>query len=116
MSTSRAYSTRCSRRWRPIRVTSRAGRRRVSRSRSLAAVPPGSPIPAYLRRLLLNGDAAGQVLFRQLFDAGVVMIEQLTAAGSMRGSADVAVRAAFLTVNDLAIVLSRDRAHGGAGS
>lgn len=75
----------------------------------LAAVPPGSPIPAYLRRLLLNGDAAGQVLFRQLFDAGVVMIEQLTAAGSMRGSADVAVRAAFLTVNDLAMVLLRDQ-------
>ena len=75
----------------------------------LAAVPPGSPIPAYLRRLLLNGDAAGQVLFRQLFDAGVVMIEQLTAAGAMRESGDVAVRAAFLTVNDLAMVLLRDQ-------
>jgi AcrR family transcriptional regulator len=75
----------------------------------LAAVPPGSPIPAYLRRLLLNGEAAGQVLFRQLFDAGVVMIEQLTAAGAMRASGDVAVRAAFLTVNDLAMVLLRDQ-------
>ncbi|WP_406054478.1 TetR family transcriptional regulator [Kribbella sp. NBC_00889] len=75
----------------------------------LTAVPPGSPIPAYLRRLLLNGDAAGQVLFRQLFDAGVVMIEQLTTAGAMRESNDVAVRAAFLTVNDLAMVLLRDQ-------
>jgi TetR/AcrR family transcriptional regulator, regulator of cefoperazone and chloramphenicol sensitivity len=44
-----------------------------------------------------------------LFDAGVVMIEQLTAAGAMRASGDVAVRAAFLTVNDLAMVLLRDQ-------
>ncbi|WP_329001065.1 TetR family transcriptional regulator [Kribbella sp. NBC_00709] len=75
----------------------------------LTAVPSGSPIPAYLRRLLVNGDPVGQVLFRQLFDAGVVMIEQLTAAGAMRASGDVAVRAAFLTVNDLAMVLLRDQ-------
>lgn len=75
----------------------------------LAAVPPGSPIPAYLRRLLLSGDATGQVLFRRLFDASVAMTGQLTAAGLMRESADVPVRAAFLMANDLAMVLLRDQ-------
>jgi AcrR family transcriptional regulator len=75
----------------------------------LSAVPPGSPVPAYLRRLLLDGERTGQVLFRRLFDASVVMTEQLAAAGYMRESADPPVRAAFLLVNDLAMVLLRDQ-------
>ena len=73
------------------------------------AVPSGSPIPAYLRRLLLSGDVTGQILFRRLFDASVEMTGQMTAAGLMRASGDIAVRAAFLMVNDLAMVLLRDQ-------
>ncbi len=75
----------------------------------LTAVPAGSPIPAYLRRLLLSGDTTGQVLFRRLFDASVAMTRQMTTAGLMRESRDVAVRAAFLLANDLAMVLLRDQ-------
>lgn len=75
----------------------------------LAAVPAGSPIPAYLRRLLLSGDATGLVLFRRLFEASIEMTEQMTAAGLMHESRDVAVRAAFLMANDLAMVLLRDQ-------
>lgn len=75
----------------------------------LSAFPAGSPIPAYLRRLLLTGDASGQAVFRRMFDATVAMSEQFTATGLMRPSADPPVRAAFLMVNDLAMVLMRDQ-------
>ncbi|MEV0271458.1 TetR family transcriptional regulator [Hamadaea sp. NPDC050747] len=74
----------------------------------LAHLPPGSPIPAYLRRLLLSGDEAGRQLFKHWFAASVAMMEQLTAAGVTKPSDDVAVRAAFLMVNDLAMVLLHD--------
>ena len=71
----------------------------------LVHLPPGSPIPAYLRRLLLSGDAAGRAVFRRWYELSVAMTGQLTAAGLLRPSADPAVRAAFLMINDLAVVL-----------
>ncbi len=74
----------------------------------LAHLPEGSPVPAYLRRLLLSGDAAGRELFRRVFAITRVMTDQLVAAGIMRPSADPEVRAAFLMINDLAVVLLRD--------
>jgi AcrR family transcriptional regulator len=71
-------------------------------------LPPDSPVPAYLRRLLLSGDESGQALFRRWYDAGRVMLDQMAAAGALAPSDDPAVRAAFLMANDLAVLLLRD--------
>jgi AcrR family transcriptional regulator len=70
--------------------------------------PPGSPLPAYLRRLLLAGDPAGRALFGRWFSATRRFLDELTAAGVARPTADPDVRAAFLLANDLALVLLRD--------
>ncbi|MBI1376931.1 MAG: TetR family transcriptional regulator [Frankiales bacterium] len=75
----------------------------------LGYLPPGSALPAYLRRLLLGGEPAGLELFRRWFALTLAVTEQLAAAGVMRPTDDPAVRAAFLLVNDLALVLLRDQ-------
>lgn len=62
----------------------------------LRRLPPGSPVPAYLARLLPGDDPAGARLFRRLFEAA-------------RRHAPTAERAAFLLVNDLAVILLRQR-------
>ncbi len=74
----------------------------------LAYLPPDSPVPAYLKRLLLSGDPVGRDLFRRWYELSVAMTAQFTQAGMMRPSDDPAVRAAFLMINDLAVVLLRD--------
>jgi hypothetical protein len=74
----------------------------------LTALPPGSPVPAYLRRLLLSGDPVGGRLFKRWYEASVALTTQLAEAGMLRSTGDPAVRAAFLLVNDLALVLLRD--------
>ena len=71
--------------------------------------PEGSPLPAYLRRLLLTNDPVGATLFRQWYSLTVSMLDELGAAGATTRTADPAVRAAFLLVNDLALVLLRDQ-------
>ncbi|MGE5289206.1 MAG: TetR/AcrR family transcriptional regulator [Micromonosporaceae bacterium] len=73
-----------------------------------AHLPPDSPVPAYLRRLLLAGGDAGQQLFRRLFDVGRAALDTLAAAGLAARGHDPAVRAAFLMANDLAVLLLRD--------
>lgn len=75
----------------------------------LASLPADSPVPAYLRRLLLTGDAAGQRLFGQWYAAGRDLMAALAAAGALRPGRDPAVRTAFLVVNDLAVLLLRDQ-------
>ncbi|WP_026403941.1 TetR/AcrR family transcriptional regulator [Actinomadura rifamycini] len=62
----------------------------------LRRLPPGSPVPAYLARLLPGDDPAGARLFRLLFEAA-------------RRHAPTAERAAFLLVSDLAVLLLRHR-------
>lgn len=74
----------------------------------LTALPAGSPVPAYLRRLLLSGDPVGRSLFARWYDASLTLTGQLAEAGRLRPTQDPAVRAAFLLVNDLALVLLRD--------
>ncbi|GAA4906037.1 TetR/AcrR family transcriptional regulator [Stackebrandtia albiflava] len=74
----------------------------------LAGLPPGSPVPAYLRRLWLSGDEGGRRLFRRWFEAGAAWMTRLEAAGVVRPSADPPVRAAVLMVNDLAALLFRE--------
>ena len=73
----------------------------------LRHLPPNSPMPAYLRRLMLSGDGAGHVLFRRWFDLTVTAMGTFESAGVVRASDDPAARAAFLLVNDLAVLLLR---------
>jgi len=73
----------------------------------LRSLPPGTPIPSYLRRLLLSGDAVGTQLFRRWLDMTIALEERLVAAGMMRPADDPEARAAFLLANDLAMVLLR---------
>ncbi|WP_061962996.1 TetR/AcrR family transcriptional regulator [Demequina aurantiaca] len=74
----------------------------------LAATPAASPIPAYLRRLILSGDPAGRRLIRQWFELTRRYVDQATATGAMEPSADPDVRAAFLMANDLSMILLQD--------
>ncbi|WP_067812582.1 TetR/AcrR family transcriptional regulator [Actinomadura kijaniata] len=72
----------------------------------LRYLPPDSPIPDYLRGLLLGDGEAGRALFRRLFEVSRARLDAMPE--DARGP-DPAVRAAFLTVNDLAMILLRDR-------
>lgn len=69
--------------------------------------PPDSPLPAYLRRLLLSGDPAGERLFRQWYEATQALLRTMTDEGLAGPSSDPEVRAAFLLANDLALILLR---------
>ncbi|HEX4688811.1 MAG TPA: TetR family transcriptional regulator [Nocardioides sp.] len=71
----------------------------------VAALPPGSPLPDYLRRLLLTNDPTGDRVFARWFAECVRVLVSLEEAGIARPSKDRRVRAAFLLVNDLATVL-----------
>ena len=68
----------------------------------------GSPVPAYLRRLLLDGGDAGRDLFRRLYQVSTTALESLAAAGMAAQGRDPAVRAAILLSNDLAVLLLRE--------
>ena len=89
-------------------------------SASLAAVfaqvfPADSPLPAYLRRLLVSGEPAGAALFGRWLEVTRQLMAALDAQGVARPSRDPEVRAAFLLANDLAVVLLRDRIHEALG-
>jgi TetR/AcrR family transcriptional regulator, regulator of cefoperazone and chloramphenicol sensitivity len=71
-------------------------------------LPPDSPIPAYLRRLLLAGDPAGRALFARWYELVRQVLAQMEAMGVVRPAADPAARAAFLLINDLAALMLRD--------
>jgi TetR/AcrR family transcriptional regulator, regulator of cefoperazone and chloramphenicol sensitivity len=71
----------------------------------VAAFPPDSAIPAYLRRLLLSNDPTGDAVFTRWFELAERLLADLEAAGVARPSGDRRVRAAFLLVNDLAALL-----------
>ena len=70
--------------------------------------PPGSPLPAYLRRLLLTNDPAGAALFGRWYAATRGLLDMMVEMGIARPSEDPDIRAAFLLVNDLALILLRD--------
>lgn len=75
----------------------------------LTHLPPGSPVPAYLRRLLLSDADAGRTLFRRLFQASQGLLAALARQGMAAPGADPPVRAALLMANDLAVLLLRDQ-------
>ncbi|KAB1139045.1 TetR/AcrR family transcriptional regulator [Streptomyces luteolifulvus] len=72
-------------------------------------LPADSPLPSYLRRLLLSETDAGRLLFQRLFELSRAALEGLAAAGLAAPGREPAVRAAFLLANDLALFLLRDR-------
>jgi TetR/AcrR family transcriptional regulator, regulator of cefoperazone and chloramphenicol sensitivity len=71
-------------------------------------MPAGSPVPAYLRRLLLAGGDCGRELFRRLYQGSRAALEAMAEAGLAAQGADPAVRAAILMSNDLAVLLLRE--------
>ena len=73
------------------------------------AFPHGSPLPAYLRRLLLTNDPAGSALFSRWYAATRALLGAMVEQGAAAPTEDPAVRAAFLLVNDLAVILLRNQ-------
>jgi AcrR family transcriptional regulator len=71
--------------------------------------PRGSPLPAYLRRLLLTNDPAGAALFGRWYAATRALLDSMITHGVAKPTGDPAVRATFLLVNDLALILLQDR-------
>jgi len=71
-------------------------------------LPAGSPVPAYLRRLLMADGDAGRELFRRLFRLSAATLDALAAAGIAARGSDPPFRTAFLLVNDLAVLMLRD--------
>jgi AcrR family transcriptional regulator len=71
--------------------------------------PPGSPLPAYLSRLLLTNDPAGAALFGRWFATTRRLLDVMLEMGAARPSEDPAIRAAFFLVNDLALILLRSQ-------
>lgn len=70
-----------------------------------ATMPPDSPLPDYLRRMLLAGE--GQALLVRWFTLTKALMRQLTDAGFVEPTDDPDTLAAFLLTNDLALILLR---------
>ncbi|WP_084038785.1 TetR/AcrR family transcriptional regulator [Demequina sp. NBRC 110053] len=82
----------------------------------LGQLPPASPIPAYLRRLVLSGDPAGRALVERWHALSVALLDRMTAAGAARATADPEATAAFLMVNDLAMILMHEHIASAIGA
>ncbi|PGH47541.1 TetR/AcrR family transcriptional regulator [Streptomyces sp. Ru87] len=76
----------------------------------LRHLPPDSPMPAYLRWLLLSGGEAGHRLFGKLFELSRATLDAMVAGGTAAPGRDPAARAVFLLLNDLAVLLLHDHA------
>ncbi len=72
-------------------------------------------LAGYVRRLLIDGGDAADALFGRLFDTTLAGLGSLVDAGVVRRGADERVRAAFLLVNDLAMVVFRRQIAHAAG-
>jgi AcrR family transcriptional regulator len=75
----------------------------------VAHLPADSAVPAYLGRMLLAGGPAGSALFRRLYVVSQEALAGFVAAGSVGAGPDPDVRAAFLLLNDLAVLILRSR-------
>src|SRR5690625_4959917 len=73
------------------------------------SLPHDSAIPGYLGRMLIAGDPAGSALFQRLHDVSKTTFADMIASGSATLGHDPDVRAAFLLVSDLAVMILRDR-------
>lgn len=69
-----------------------------------------SPVlPAYLRRLLIDGGPGAEALFRSLYELTRAGLARMQSAGLVRPAADPDARAAFLLANDLAALILREQ-------
>jgi AcrR family transcriptional regulator len=71
----------------------------------VGSFPVGSPLPDYLRRLWLTNDPTGDRVFRRYLAVSERVLVAMEEAGVARPSKDRRVRAAFLLVNDLSMLL-----------
>lgn len=71
-------------------------------------LPADSAIPSYLGRMLLGQGAAGAALFERLYAVSCAALAEMERVGVMPAGRDPAVRAAFLLLNDLAVLMLRD--------
>lgn len=72
-------------------------------------LPPDSAVPAYLSRLLVTDGPVGSALFERLYRLSTAALDTMVSAGIADAGEDPAVRAAFLLVNDLAVLTLRTR-------
>lgn len=74
-----------------------------------SAIPPDSPLPAYLRRLILDHDPVASELIDGWVRLTRTMMATLEAEGTVHRNEDPDARAAFLVANDLAMLLMREQ-------
>jgi AcrR family transcriptional regulator len=74
-----------------------------------AHLPADSDIPGYLTRLLVDDGEVGSALFDRLHRISSAALDAMVTAGTASPGDDPAVRAAFLLVNDLAVLMLRGR-------
>jgi AcrR family transcriptional regulator len=86
----------------------------ATNSASMAAVIAGRfasepALPAYLRRLLVDGGDAATTLFRHLYDASGGAMEIFERAGMVRPTRDATARLVFLLANDMGVLILREQ-------
>jgi TetR/AcrR family transcriptional regulator, regulator of cefoperazone and chloramphenicol sensitivity len=72
-------------------------------------LPPDSAIPSYLGRLLTARDSVGAALFGRLYRVSRKALDTMVANGVAVEGDDPEVRAAFLLISDLAVLMLRSR-------
>lgn len=82
----------------------------------LQQLPPGSPIPGYLRYLLLSGDPAGKQLFSTWVEVGRAMMTELIDAGVATSTDDIDARVAFLVLYDISLLTLHEHINDAIGS
>ncbi len=80
-----------------------------------AEVDADADLVGYLRRILVDGGDAAETLFRALFGVTMTGLADMESAGVARPGADPQARAAFLLVNDLALMVLREQVYAVTG-
>lgn len=78
-------------------------------------IPPGSSVLGYLGKLLIEPGPRGTEVFERLHAVARQTLGRLVDSGLATDGGDPAARAAVLLVNDLAVILLRDRIGGVLG-
>lgn len=81
----------------------------------LAGLPEGSPVPAYLRRMLLGESHSGTALFRRWYALTEEILDRMRERGALVETDDPRMQAAFLLVGDLAMILLHRHVHDALG-
>lgn len=82
---------------------------------AMSHLPSDSPILRYLARMFIEGGESSRQLFHRVLDISQAALEDMVAAGTASPGADVRTRAAFLAVNDLAVLVFRELLTGWLG-